>query len=71
MAKNVESPRLDAEGVHTDLGYLKPERDAWKHGVRAVLCTLHSPDSRLTDSTLVPGADLAVPTGGQRNSRMV
>lgn len=63
MAKNVDKPRLDAEGVYTDLGYLKPERDAWKHGVRTVFCTLHSPSSQLTDSALVPGADLAIPTG--------
>ncbi len=63
MAKNVDKPRLDAEGVYTDLGYLKPERDTWKHGVRTVFCTLHSPSSQLTDSALVPGADLAIPTG--------
>ncbi|MGY6658417.1 DUF4190 domain-containing protein [Amycolatopsis sp. TRM77291] len=62
MAKNVDSPRLNAEGVYTDLGYLKPEREPWKHGVRTVFCTLVSPDSRLTGSVLVPGADLAVPT---------
>ncbi|MFI9454920.1 septum formation family protein [Amycolatopsis sp. NPDC052450] len=63
MAKNVDKPRLDAEGVYTDLSYLKPERDAWKHGVRTVFCTLHSPGSELTGSALVPGADLSIPTG--------
>ncbi|MER6664444.1 DUF4190 domain-containing protein [Amycolatopsis japonica] len=63
MAKNVDSPRLDSEGVYTDLGYLKPEREPWKQGVRTVFCTLVSPDSKLTGSVLVPGADLAVPTG--------
>jgi len=63
MAKNVDSPRLNSEGVYTDLGYLKPDREPWKHGVRTVFCTLNSPGSQLTGSTLVPGADLAVPTG--------
>ncbi|MEU9686431.1 DUF4190 domain-containing protein [Amycolatopsis japonica] len=63
MAKNVDSPRLNAADVYTDLGYLKPEREAWEHGVRTVFCTLVSPDSQLTGSVLVPGADLAVPTG--------
>ncbi|RSN32031.1 hypothetical protein DL990_19060 [Amycolatopsis sp. WAC 01416] len=63
LAKNVDKPRLDAEGVYTDLGYLKPEREPWKHGVRTVFCTLVSPGSQLTDSALVPGADLSIPTG--------
>ncbi|WET78435.1 hypothetical protein P3102_30935 [Amycolatopsis sp. QT-25] len=42
---------------------MKPERDVGKHDVRTVFHTLHSPGSRLADSTLVPCADPAVPTG--------
>lgn len=63
MAKNVDSQRLNAEGVYTDLVTWKPGRDEWKHGVRTVFCTLNSPDSQLTGSVLVPGADLSIPTG--------
>jgi hypothetical protein len=63
MAKNVDRPRLEAAGVYAELSYLRPERDAWDHGVRTVFCTIHSPDAQLTESVLTAGADLAVPTG--------
>ncbi|MBE1575965.1 DUF4190 domain-containing protein [Amycolatopsis roodepoortensis] len=62
-AKNVDLPRLNAEGVYTTLGYLKPEREPWEGGVRTIFCTIYSPDSQLTGSALVPGADLSIPTG--------
>ncbi|MFE6614852.1 DUF4190 domain-containing protein [Amycolatopsis sp. NPDC057786] len=63
MEKNVDRPRLEASGVHAELSYMGPGRESWENGVRTVFCTIYSPDSQLTGSVLVPGADLSIPTG--------